>query len=98
MISSGSTLAEDIRYALNHWQGLTRFLEDGRLELDRHQPGRERHRPACLIRKMRSSRATKSGQKTGPCWRRSSLPQAQLRQPGCLHRRNTRGDHRRLSP
>ncbi|MCP1845952.1 hypothetical protein J2R78_008986 [Bradyrhizobium sp. USDA 4538] len=29
-ISSGSTLAEDIRYALNHWQGLTRFLEDGR--------------------------------------------------------------------
>lgn len=34
MISSGSTLAEDIRYALNHWQGLTRFLEDGRLELD----------------------------------------------------------------
>ena len=34
MISSGSTLAEDIRYALNHWQGLTRFLDDGRLELD----------------------------------------------------------------
>jgi len=34
MISSGSTLAEDIRYALNHWPGLTRFLDDGRLELD----------------------------------------------------------------
>ncbi|WFU80540.1 IS66 family transposase [Bradyrhizobium sp. CIAT3101] len=34
MISSGSALAEDIRYALNHWQGLSRFLEDGRLELD----------------------------------------------------------------
>lgn len=29
LISSGSTLAEDIRYALNHWQGLTRFLETG---------------------------------------------------------------------
>ena len=29
MISSGSTLAEDIRYGLAHWQGLTRFLEDG---------------------------------------------------------------------
>ena len=24
----------DIRYALNHWPGLTRFLDDGRLELD----------------------------------------------------------------
>ncbi|MGK2852785.1 MAG: IS66 family transposase, partial [Microbacteriaceae bacterium] len=34
MISSGSTLAGDIRYALGHWTGLTRFLEDGRLELD----------------------------------------------------------------
>ncbi|MDH2356524.1 transposase [Bradyrhizobium sp. SSUT112] len=31
MISSVSTLAEDIRYALNHWQGLTRILKDGRL-------------------------------------------------------------------
>ncbi|MFK4719663.1 IS66 family transposase [Bradyrhizobium niftali] len=35
MISSGSTLAEDIRYALNHWSGLTRVLDDGRIELGR---------------------------------------------------------------
>ena len=34
LISSGSTLAGDIRYALSHWAGLTRFLEDGRFELD----------------------------------------------------------------
>jgi hypothetical protein len=34
MISSGSTLATDIRYGLAHWEGLTRFLDDGRLELD----------------------------------------------------------------
>jgi hypothetical protein len=34
LISSGSTLAGDIRYALGHWAGFTRFLEDGRLELD----------------------------------------------------------------
>jgi transposase len=34
MISSGSTLATDIRYGLAHWDGLTRFLDDGRLELD----------------------------------------------------------------
>ena len=29
-----ATIAEDIRYALNHWDGLTRFLDDGRIELD----------------------------------------------------------------
>jgi hypothetical protein len=50
MISSGSTLAEDIRYALNHWQGLTRFLEDGRLELDTN-PVENAIRPVCLTRK-----------------------------------------------
>lgn len=50
MISSGSTLAEDIRYALNHWQELTRFLEDGRLELDTN-PVENAIRPVCLTRK-----------------------------------------------
>ncbi|MGY3146511.1 transposase [Bradyrhizobium sp. USDA 3397] len=50
MISRGSTLAEDIRYALNHWQGLTRFLEDGRLELDTN-PVKNAIRPVCLTRK-----------------------------------------------
>jgi hypothetical protein len=33
-VSGRSTLAEAIRYALRHWQGLALFLEDGRLELD----------------------------------------------------------------
>src|SRR5262252_4594456 len=50
MISSGSTLADDIRYALNHWQGLTRFLDDGRLELDTN-PVENAIRPICLTRK-----------------------------------------------
>ncbi|MGY3078156.1 hypothetical protein ACVWZZ_004564 [Bradyrhizobium sp. LM6.10] len=50
MISSGSTLAENIRYALNHWPGLTRFLEDGRLELDT-SPVENAIRPICLTRK-----------------------------------------------
>ena len=27
-------IAEEIRYGLNHWDGLTRFLDDGRIELD----------------------------------------------------------------
>ena len=33
-VSAKATIAEDIRYALNHWDGLTRFLDDGRIELD----------------------------------------------------------------
>src|SRR3546814_13570200 len=47
MISSGSTLAADIRYALGHWDGLTRFLEDGRLALDTH-PFENAIRPVAL--------------------------------------------------
>lgn len=39
-IPKASKLAEDIRYTLGIWPGLTRFLEDGRLELDT-RPGRE---------------------------------------------------------
>jgi hypothetical protein len=42
--------AEAIRYALNHWSGLERFLEDGRIELDNN--GVERAmRPVALSRK-----------------------------------------------
>jgi transposase len=33
-ISAKSTLAEAIRYALRHWQGLGLFLDDGRVEID----------------------------------------------------------------
>ncbi|MFA6207528.1 MAG: IS66 family transposase [Methylocystis sp.] len=50
LISSGSTLATDIRYALNHWAGLTKFLEDGRLELDTN-PVENAIRPVALTRK-----------------------------------------------
>ena len=50
MISSGSQLATDIRYALSYWAGLTRFLEDGRLELDTN-PVENAIRPMALTRK-----------------------------------------------
>src|SRR3954470_13906772 len=33
-VSDKSALAEAIRYALRHWQGLILFLDDGRIELD----------------------------------------------------------------
>ena len=42
--------AEAIRYALNHWDGLERFLEDGRIELDNNSVERAM-RPVCLSRK-----------------------------------------------
>jgi transposase len=42
--------AEAIRYALNHWHGLTRFLDDGRIELDNNSVERAM-RPVCLSRK-----------------------------------------------
>jgi len=50
MISSSSRLAEDIRYGLAHWERLTRFLDDGRLELDTN-PVENAIRPICLTRK-----------------------------------------------
>jgi transposase len=42
--------AEAIRYALNHWNGLERFLEDGRIELDTNSVERAM-RPIALSRK-----------------------------------------------
>jgi transposase len=45
-----SPAAEAIRYALNHWDGLQRFLDDGRIELDSNSIERAM-RPVCLSRK-----------------------------------------------
>ncbi len=49
-VSGRSTLAEAIRYALRHWQGLILFLDDGRLELDTNTVERA-IRPITLGRK-----------------------------------------------
>ena len=43
-------LAEAIRYALTRWVGLTRFLDDGRIELDTN-PVERAIRPIALGRK-----------------------------------------------
>ena len=40
-ISKGSELAKAMRYVIRHWEGLTRFLDDGRLELDTNTVERE---------------------------------------------------------
>lgn len=49
-VSGKSLIAEAIRYALHHWDGLTRFLDDGRIELDTNLVERS-IRPIVLNRK-----------------------------------------------
>lgn len=50
LISQKTKLAEAIRYALSHWNGLTRFLDDGRIEIDSNVVERT-IRPIALNRK-----------------------------------------------
>jgi hypothetical protein len=50
-VSAKAPIAEEIRYGLNHWDGLTRFLEDGPIELDTNNAERGIHRlPDCALR------------------------------------------------
>jgi hypothetical protein len=50
IVSQKSTIAEAIRYALTRWSGLTRFLDDGRVEIDSNAVERT-IRPLALNRK-----------------------------------------------
>ena len=50
LISQKTKLAEAIRYALSRWEGLTRFLDDGRMEIDSNVVERA-IRPIALNRK-----------------------------------------------
>jgi hypothetical protein len=50
LISQKSKLAEAIRYALSRWDGLTRFINDGRIEIDSNVVERA-IRPIALNRK-----------------------------------------------
>jgi len=50
LISQKSKLAKAIRYALSRWEGLTRFIDDGRIELDNNTVERS-IRPIALNRK-----------------------------------------------
>jgi hypothetical protein len=49
-LPASSPTAEAIRYALNHRDGLVRFLDDGRIEADTNTVERA-IRPICLSRK-----------------------------------------------
>ena len=50
VISRKSKLAEAIRYALSRWEGLSRFVDDGRVEIDSNVVERS-IRPLALNRK-----------------------------------------------
>lgn len=50
LISQKTKLAEAIRYTLSRWEGLTRFLDDGRIEIDSNTVERS-IRPIALNRK-----------------------------------------------
>jgi transposase len=50
LVPGHSTLAEAIRYTLSRWNGLTRFLHDGRIELDT-DPVERAIRPIALKKK-----------------------------------------------
>ena len=49
-VSAKSKLGEAIRYALTRWDGLSRFLDDGRIDLDNNAVERS-IRPLALNRK-----------------------------------------------
>lgn len=49
-VPGNSTIAQTIRYALNQWNGLVRFLDDGRIEIDSNTVERS-IRPLVLNRK-----------------------------------------------
>ena len=59
--------AEAIRYALNHWDGLQRFLDDGRIELDTNSVERAM-RPVALSRKNSLFVGSDEGARIGACW------------------------------
>ena len=49
-LAGGSTIAQAIRYGLSRWEGLTHFLDDGRIEIDSNTVERS-IRPITLNRK-----------------------------------------------
>lgn len=60
--------AEAIGYALNHWDGLVQFLDDGRIEIDSNCVERSM-RPVALSRKNSLFAGSDEGAENWPRWR-----------------------------
>jgi transposase len=63
IVSRQSKLAEACRYTLDHWAGLTRFLDDGRLEIDTNTIERNM-RPIALGRRNSLFAGSEGGAET----------------------------------
>lgn len=63
-VSSKSSISKAAAYTLGHWQGLTAFLDDGRIEVDSNIVERS-IKPVCLTRKNALFAGSKSG---GESW------------------------------
>jgi hypothetical protein len=66
LVPGRSSLAEAIRYALSRWEGLTRFLHDGRVELDTNPVERASGQLPSVARTISSPAATAAAI-DGPC-------------------------------
>jgi transposase len=73
-----SPTAEAISYALNHWEGLARFLHDGRIEFDSNSVERSM-RPIALGRKNASFAGSDEGAETWACLCAAECHGAQVR-------------------
>ena len=91
LISQKTKLAEAIRYALSRWEGLTRFLDDGRIEIDNNIVERS-IRPIALTPQERALRRLR--------WRRRALGRHRLahRDLQAQRRRSASLPHRRHHP
>jgi hypothetical protein len=69
-VSKKSALGKAIRYTLNHWDGQTRFIDDGRIEIDSNTVERS-IKPMGLKRRTICSPAVKAAPRHGPFSRRS---------------------------
>ena len=81
-VSGKSLIAEAIRYALHHWDGLTRFLDDGRIELDTKSPDRAQSQKRALCRSRSGG-----GELGLHCFAHRNLQIARRRPASLPHRR-----------
>ena len=72
-VSAKSPLAKAIRYTLRHWNGLTVFLADGRVEVDSNSIERNM-RPIALGRRNHLFAGSERGARAWACRRRSLTP------------------------
>ena len=91
-VSTKSVIAEVIRYGLNHWDGLVRFLDDGRIELDTNIV-----EPIVLNQKNALFAGHDQGRRTGQPSPHSSRPANCRRRSASLLRQRARQTRQSLA-